>query len=53
MEEVANNLSEKILIAVAAKYGKNSNEYEKAGGKRKSDIKRTGPRKAKTKAVKQ
>lgn len=53
MEEAANNLSEKILIAVAAKYGKDSNEYEKAGGKRKSDIKRNGSRKSKEKAVEQ
>lgn len=51
MEEAANNLSEKILIAVAAKYGNDSNEYEKAGGKRKSDIKRNGSRKSKEKAV--
>jgi hypothetical protein len=49
MEEIANNLSETILIAVAAKYGNDSNEYEKAGGKRKSDIKRNGPRKSKKK----
>lgn len=53
MEEAANNLSEKILIAVAAKYGNDSNEYEKAGGKRKSDIKHSGPRKSKAKSAAQ
>ncbi|MGB7249777.1 MAG: hypothetical protein WBC73_12630 [Phormidesmis sp.] len=29
--------SEQMLLGVAAKFGKNSNEYEKAGGVRKSD----------------
>lgn len=53
MEEAANNLSELILIAVAVKYGKDSNEYEMAGGKRKSDIKRNTPRPRKLKAVKE
>ncbi|MBD2231332.1 hypothetical protein [Phormidium tenue] len=33
-------LSERMLIAVAAKYGKDSYEYEMAGGIRKSDRKR-------------
>lgn len=33
-------LSERMLIGVAAKYGKDSNEYEKAGGTRKSERKR-------------
>lgn len=33
-------LSERMLIAVAAKYGKDSYEYEMAGGTRKSDRKR-------------
>jgi uncharacterized protein YhaN len=32
--------SEQILLGVAAKFGKNSNEYEKAGGVKKSDRKR-------------
>jgi hypothetical protein len=32
--------SEKMLLGVAVKYGKNSYEYEKAGGVRKSDRKR-------------
>lgn len=51
MEEAANNLSEIILFAVAAKFGKDSNEYEMAGGKRKSDIKRNAPRPRKAKAM--
>lgn len=29
--------SERMLLAVAAKYGKDSNEYEKAGGTKKSE----------------
>jgi hypothetical protein len=45
-EEVANSISEQILLVVAAKFGKDSSEYEMAGGKRKSDIKRNGPRKS-------
>jgi hypothetical protein len=35
------DLSERMLAGVAAKYGKNSPEYVQAGGKRKSDIKRS------------
>lgn len=38
--DVIKELSERMLIAVAAKYGKNSNEYEMAGGVRKSERKR-------------
>jgi hypothetical protein len=34
------NLSDRMLAAAAAKFGRDSNEYEKAGGKRKSDRKR-------------
>ncbi|MHC5609462.1 MAG: hypothetical protein ACYTXA_00075 [Nostoc sp.] len=33
--------SEKILLGVAYKFGKNSHEYQMAGGTRKSDRKRT------------
>ncbi|OUL29879.1 hypothetical protein BV372_22560 [Nostoc sp. T09] len=40
------DLSERMLTGVASKYGKNSNEYEMAGGVRKSDRKRS-PRKPK------
>jgi DNA repair exonuclease SbcCD ATPase subunit len=38
--------SERMLTGVASKYGKDSAEYEKAGGTKKSDIKR-GPKKKK------
>ena len=34
-------LHERVLISVAAKYGKDSNEYEKAGGVKKSERKKT------------
>ena len=34
------DLTERMLLAAAAKYGRDSNEYEQAGGKRKSDRKR-------------
>ena len=30
-------IHERMLLAVAVRYGKNSNEYEQAGGTRKSD----------------
>jgi hypothetical protein len=33
-----------MLVGVAAKYGKNSNEYKMAGGVRKADRKRSAPR---------
>jgi hypothetical protein len=33
-----------MLAGVASKYGKDSVEYEKAGGVRKSERKRPGPR---------
>jgi len=32
--------NERILVGVAAKFGKNSSQYEQAGGKRKSEKKR-------------
>ncbi|MFT3868896.1 MAG: hypothetical protein QM715_10605 [Nibricoccus sp.] len=34
------DLTERMLAAVSAKFGRDSNEYEQAGGKRKSDRKR-------------
>lgn len=34
------DLTERMLAAVSAKFGRASNEYEQAGGKRKSDRKR-------------
>ena len=39
-EKQIRDLSERMLIAVAAKYGKDSYEYEMAGGTRKSERKR-------------
>lgn len=39
-EKTLRQLSERMLEAVGAVYGHDSNEYEKAGGKRKSDRKR-------------
>jgi hypothetical protein len=36
-ETSLNTLSESMLAGVGVKYGKDSNEYEKAGGKRKSE----------------
>ena len=37
MEKTLSNLSDKLLRGVAFKYGKNSNEYEIAGGVRDSE----------------
>ncbi|NMG08094.1 hypothetical protein [Brasilonema sp. UFV-L1] len=37
LEQTLGNLSEKMLIGVAFKYGKDSREYEMAGGVRKSE----------------
>ncbi|MBK8431745.1 MAG: hypothetical protein IPL28_10845 [Chloroflexi bacterium] len=39
-EKGLNLLSARMLAAVGAIYGKDSNEYEQAGGKRASEIKR-------------
>ena len=39
-EKAIRDLSERMLIGVASKYGKDSNEYEMAGGVRKSERKR-------------
>jgi len=38
-EQILNDLSERMLTGVATKYGKNSNEYDMAGGVRKSERK--------------
>lgn len=43
-EKAIADLSERMLTGVATKYGKDSDEYEKAGGTKKSEIKR-GPKK--------
>ncbi|MGF1498144.1 MAG: hypothetical protein ACFB8W_15165 [Elainellaceae cyanobacterium] len=40
MERQLRLLSERMLIGVAAKYGKDSDEYEMAGGTRKSEYKK-------------
>ena len=40
IEKDLQGLHERVLISVAAKYGKDSNEYEKAGGVRKSERKK-------------
>ena len=34
------DLSERLLAGIASKFGKNSDEYEKAGGKRRSERKK-------------
>lgn len=39
-ELVISDLSERMLAGVASKYGKNSNEYEMAGGVKKSERKK-------------
>jgi hypothetical protein len=39
-EKALSDLSDRMLAGVGAKYGKNSDEYEKAGGVRKSERKR-------------
>ena len=49
-EKALADLSDRMLGGVASKFGKNSNEYEMAGGVRKSDRKRP-VRKAKTPAA--
>ena len=38
-EEVLKDMSERMLSGVASKFGKNSEEYEKAGGTKKSNRK--------------
>lgn len=44
-EKALKDLSERMLAGVAAKFGKGSDEYEKAGGKKKTERKRM-PKKA-------
>lgn len=39
-ETTLKDISERILAGVAARYGKNSSQYEQAGGVRKSERKR-------------
>jgi len=40
-EKALADIHERMLAGVAAKYGRDSNEYEMAGGKRKSERKRS------------
>lgn len=40
LEEILSELNERMLNAVAAKFGKDSSEYEQAGGVRKSERKK-------------
>jgi len=42
-EKDLSEYSERVLLAVAVKYGKDSDEYERAGGVRRSDRKRPTP----------
>lgn len=42
--EVLKDWNERILTGVATKYGKNSSQYEMAGGKKKSERKRPTPK---------
>jgi hypothetical protein len=44
--EALNDLSSRALKGVESKYGRDSDEYEKAGGTRTSDRKRPGRKKA-------
>ncbi len=47
-EKKLKDLTERMLAGVAAKHGKDSDEYEKAGGTRKSERKRPVRRKTKS-----
>ncbi|MFM7859339.1 MAG: hypothetical protein ACKO96_47305 [Flammeovirgaceae bacterium] len=51
-EKVLRDMSERMLTGVATKYGKDSDEYEKAGGVRKRDRKKPIRTKANKTAVK-
>ena len=43
--EIVKDWNERILTGVATKYGKNSSQYEMAGGKKKSERKKPTPKK--------
>lgn len=47
-EAALRDKSRRILAAVEAHYGPDSNEYEQAGGTRRSDRKRSGPKASKS-----
>lgn len=42
--DVLKDWNERILTGVATKYGKNSSQYEMAGGKKKSERKKPSPK---------
>ena len=42
--DVVKDWNERILTGVATKYGKNSSQYEMAGGKKKSERKKVTPK---------
>ena len=42
--DVIRDWNERVLTGVATKYGKNSSQYEMAGGKRKSERKKATPK---------
>lgn len=46
LEKDLRDYSERMLTGIASRYGKNSNEYEQAGGKRKSERKKPAKKKA-------
>jgi enamine deaminase RidA (YjgF/YER057c/UK114 family) len=50
-EQDLRDVSEHMLVGVAAKYGKNSNEYKMAGGVRKAERKRPTRSPSETPAV--
>lgn len=43
-EKALRDLSERMLMGVASRFGRDSDEYEKAGGRKKSEIRRTSRR---------
>src|SRR5438270_731107 len=49
-EKTLRDYHERVLAGVGAKFGKNSNEYEKVGGVRKSERKRPTARKSASKS---
>jgi hypothetical protein len=44
LEKQANDVAERIFTGIATKYGRDSKEYQRVGGTRKSRIKFTGSR---------
>ena len=46
-EKILRDYSERILTGVAARFGKDSNEYKKAGGVKKSERRKKSPNKKK------